>query len=137
MNCGAAHLHGGLKKSCPAGQNRLHALRRNRPRMRPAVPPAAQPGLGAPPQHCVVRIVVHLQGLPSSALAQHWSLHAPYQATKPQRSPLYHKSWDFSLLQSCGSSTAVPPWHALHVLSASAGRLWGWSLPEQASPPLL
>ena len=116
MNYRQAHLHGGLKKACPAGQNRLHALRRNRSRMRPAIPPAAQPRLGAPPQHCAIRIVVHLQELPSSALAQDWSLNAPCQATNPQRSPLCYKSWDFPLLQFCGSSTARPPGHALRML---------------------
>ena len=88
INCRPAHLHSGLEKACPAGQNWLHALRRNRPRMRPAVPPAAQPRLGAPPQHCVVRIVVHLQGLPSSALARYWSLKCPIPSHKPSEEPI-------------------------------------------------
>ena len=87
---GSLYLHSRLKEARAARQHRLHALRRDDSRMRPAVPPAAQPCLKAPPQHCVVRVVVHLQGLPTSALAQHWSLNAPCQATTPQKSQVTH-----------------------------------------------
>ena len=56
----AQHLNSALKKAGAAGQQGLHGLRRERLRVGPAIPSATQPRLWASAQHCVVRIVVHL-----------------------------------------------------------------------------
>lgn len=55
-----ARLDSALEEASAARLHRLHRLGRERPCMRPAIPPPAQPGLGPASKHCVVRVVIHL-----------------------------------------------------------------------------